>query len=116
MHRFAILLGITLATAIPAGADASITYDKVQEGDKELEIVRLTVTPAPEPVPALRHRLVARDVDLVTGNSVPFYYRAQLELSGTMKKIRERFNEEKELSLWYGTGEDATPVEKLPLD
>jgi hypothetical protein len=84
--------------------------------DHETEVVQLSVTPAPEPEPVLRHRLIARDVDLVTGNAVPFYYRAMLELAPTMKQLREKFDEEKELSLWYGTGEEATPIDRLPIE
>jgi hypothetical protein len=107
---------IMIAACFALSARADVTYEKAKDGDNDFEIVRMTVTPAAEPVPALRHRLLARDIDLKTGNAVPYYYRTQLELRSTMKKIREKFDDDKELSLWYGTGDEATPIAKLPLE
>ena len=115
MKRLVLLASIA-ALAIAPCARAGVTYQTLKVDDRETEVVQLSVTPAPEPEPVLRHRLIARDVDLVTGNAVPFYYRAMLELAPTMKRLREKFDEEKELSLWYGTGEEATPIDKLPLE
>jgi hypothetical protein len=97
-------------------ASAEVTYQSVKEGDNDIEVVRLTVTPAAEPMPAFAHRLMKREVDLKTGNSVPYYYRAQAEMRGTMKQIREKFNEDTELGLWYSTGDESTPIAKLPLE
>ena len=67
-------------------------------------------------MPALRHRLLPRDVDLKTGNAVPYYYRAMLNLPGTLKEIRDKFDDEKELGQWNAPGPDETPIAKLPLD
>lgn len=117
MKRFIILsCAFVTATCCAYVARADVTYEKSQEGDQQLEIVRLSVTPAPEPVPALRHRFVTRDVDLKSGNAVPYYYRAFMESRSTVKQMREKFDDEKQLGLWNTTGEDATPIAKLPLD
>lgn len=105
---------VVVCLALPTRAD--VTYQTTKNGEQDIEVVRLTVTPAAEPVPALKYRLIARDIDLKSGNAVPYYYRALSELQPTMKRLREKFDEETELSRWYGTGEDATPIANLPLD
>jgi hypothetical protein len=116
MKRTNVLYCFVLSMAVASGAHGEVTYSKIQQGNNEVEVVRMTVTPAAEPVPALRYRLIPHDVDLKSGNAAPFYYRAQLDLRQRMKVIREKFNEDKELSLWYGTGAGATPIRDLPLD
>jgi hypothetical protein len=113
MTKSKMLLCLAVAVCAASAARADVTY-LPKEG--EMEVIRLTVTPAREPVPALKYRLLARDIDLKPGNSAPYYYRAQLNLRTTMKNIRDKFDEEKVLVLWYGTDEDATPIAKLPVD
>jgi hypothetical protein len=76
----------------------------------------MSVTPAAEPVPALSHRLATPDIDLIAGNAAPYYYRALLDLPRLMKSIRDKFDEEEELSRWYATGTEAAPIAELPLD
>src|SRR5258707_15795301 len=105
-------LAIAACLVLPARADVS--YEKMKEGDNEIEVVRMTVTPAAEPVPALRHRLVARDIDLKSGNAAPYYHRAELSLRPAMTKLREKFDEDTQLSPLYGVGgDDALPIAKL---
>ena len=104
MTRYLTVSCLLIAACFALPARADVTYEKTKDGDNDIEVIRMTVTPAAEPVPALRHRLLARDIDLKSGNAVPYYYRAQSELRPTMKRIREKFDEETELSLWYGTG------------
>lgn len=106
---------LLVACCLVRPATADVAYESTRVGQDDVQVVRMTVTPAAEPVPALRHRLIARDIDLKAGNAAPFYYRAIAELSPTMKRVREKFDEEKELSNWYGLV-DATPIAKLPLD
>ncbi|HVT28559.1 MAG TPA: hypothetical protein VHE81_11150, partial [Lacipirellulaceae bacterium] len=116
MIRHSQLFCLALTLGITSTVRADVTYGKAKEGDTDIEVVRMTVTPAAEPVPALRYRLVPRDFDLKAGNRVIYYYRAELELDSTMKAIRAKFDEEKELGHWYGTGDEPTPISKLPLD
>jgi hypothetical protein len=94
-------------------ARADVTYSK---SDDDLTIVRMNVTPAAEPVPALKYRLLVRDIDLKSGNAASFYYRAFLQLPNGMKHLRQKFDEDEQLGKWYGTGVDATPIDELPLD
>ena len=89
---------------------------RTKEGNSDIDVIRMKVSPAAEPVPALRYRLLTREIDLKAGNAVPYYYRAMLDLPATMKQLREKFDEDKELGLWYDVGVEATPLSKLPLD
>jgi hypothetical protein len=117
MTRYLTVYCLTIAACLVLPALADVTYEKAKDGDNEIEIVRMTVTPAAEPVPALRHRLVAREIDLKSGNAVPYYYRAELDLRSVMKELRKEFDEDTQLSPWYGPVDvDATPIAKLPLE
>ncbi len=116
MRRYFLICLIAISGGGALSARADVTYEKAKEGDNYIEVVHMTVTPAAEPVPALKYRLVARDIDLRSGNAMPYYYRAFLESDQLIKNIRKKYDEEKELSLWYGTGDDATPIAKLPLE
>lgn len=116
MSRSTFLISAALAAFLAAPASADVSFEKKQQGDSDIEVVRMTVTPAAEPVPALRYRLVARDIDLKPGNAAPYYYRAIAELAPRMKRIREKFDEDTQLYGWCSTDEDAVPLTKLPLD
>src|SRR4029079_12300907 len=95
-------------------ADAEVSYSEAYGSNEG--VVHLTIMPAAAPVPTLRYRLVQRDLDLKPGNAAPYYYRAQLEFQLMMNSLREKFNEDSELSVWYVNGVDETPLDKLPLD
>lgn len=117
MSRSMFLICAALTALLASTASADVSYEKKQQqGDNDFEIARMTVTPAAEPAPALRYRLVARDIDLRSGNSVPYYHRAIADLQPDLEQLRKKFDEDSQLSKWYGTGEDATPIAKLPLD
>ncbi|MCC7473843.1 MAG: hypothetical protein IT425_00485, partial [Pirellulales bacterium] len=113
--RLLILSFLLIACSFAAAAKADVAFQTVREGSDEIQIVRMTVTPAAEPVPAFKHRLLARGIDLKPGNAAPYYYRAHGELRSTLKHIRDKFDEDTELSNWYGL-EDSTPIAKLPLE
>jgi hypothetical protein len=113
-HRAICALAALAAIAMSAKAD--VKYEKSKDGDNDIEIVRMTVTPAAEPVPVLRYQFLARAIDLQPGNAVPYYYRAMADLRGTLKRVREKYNDDTQLSLWYRTGDDATPIAELPLE
>lgn len=108
-----IVCVISLAPA--ARADVTFLEIDARTGDS-LEVIRMTVTPAAEPVPALKYRLIARDIDLKPGNAAPYYYRTLLELPSLMRRVREKFNEDEKLGLWYATGTGATPIADLPIE
>ena len=86
-----LLHGLALAektVSSPADTDAPTT-------------IRLSVTPADEPKPALKHRLLPEPVELERGNAATFYYRAMVndgpDLFGGHKSM-EKFSEWTELS------------------
>ena len=110
MKRYCSVYCLALALTFAEAACAEVTYSKGKDG--ELDVVRMTVTPAAEPVPALRYRLMPRDIDLQPGNAAPYYYRAMIDLSSTISSLRKKYGEEFED--WYET--DIIPLSKLPLD
>lgn len=105
----AVILGAALASQV--SADVTITEN---EGEYKLSIVQMTVTPAAAPVPALRHRLVARDLDVKPGNAAPFYYRAFMEVPRTHDALKKEFGED--WHQWYRTGATAESIANIPLD
>ena len=64
------------------GPKGPVNPEKKQDPDRRNrnapKLFRLTVDPAPELVPALKHTLLPRFLDLKAGNAVPYYYRALL--------------------------------------
>ena len=105
-----------VATLLTSAALADVTYERTKVGDNDIDVIRMTVTPAAEPVPALRYRLLTREIDLKAGNAVPYYYRAMLDLPSMMKQLRQKFDEDTELGKWETPDNDSTPISKLPLD
>ena len=77
-------------------------------------IYRMTVTPAAEPDPVLKHRLTLRESDLKPGTAATHYLRSYAEswLSGTWKRLEEEHGSD-ELHSWYG---DEIPLAELPLE
>ena len=62
--------------------------------DKSVEIKKLSLTPAAEPVPALSYKLLPHYIDQKTGNAALFYYSAAgLLPDGDSKDIHEKIND-----------------------
>jgi hypothetical protein len=114
MQFHPIVFSLALATVLALHARADVTYEPAREGDHRLDVIRMTVTPAAEPAPSLRYRLVSRDVDLKPGNAVPYYYRAMLNLSRNNESVRKKYSEE-EITGWQTPGSEGTPIGDLPL-
>jgi hypothetical protein len=112
MKRYLMFNCLAIAACLVLPARADVSYEKMKEGDNEIEVVRMTVTPAAEPVPALRYRLVARDFDLQPGNAAPYYYRAMIASSPTVSGLRKKYGEG--FDDWCTTTD--VPISKLPLD
>ncbi len=78
------------------------------------QIVKLTLSPAAEPVPALKHSLWPRHEERTPGNAAPYYYRAVLmTVEGrdrVHKHLQEKYGEE-----FYQEWLSARP-EDLPRD
>src|SRR4051794_5298683 len=106
MPRNYVHFCVAIAAALLSSVRADVTY--TEPTNAAFPTIQLNVTPAAEPVPALKYHLVPRDIELKPGNIVPYYYRALLDMQSTMKSIRTKFNEDTELSLWYGAGANVT--------
>ncbi len=106
-----------LAAITAAGAlRAEITYVAVP-GNLGERIIKMTVTPATEPKPAFKHRFVAEDIDLKSGNSAPYYYRAMLDLPDRMQDAKKIYDyTAADIDNWYAGSEDTVPLDKLPKD
>ncbi len=89
-----------------------VTSEEEAEGGT-VTVYRMTVTPAAEPVPALKHRLVLREHELKRGNAATHYFRSMAEntLRGKWKAVRTQHGEA--VDEWYGT---SVPLEELPLE
>lgn len=105
----ALLLGVLT----PLTARGELTVVKTDNDDGQLTTFQMSVTPAAEPVPALKHRLTLREIDLKQGNAAPYYYRAFMGGLQAEKAAVEKFGEE--YQTWYGQDArlDELPLEKI---
>ena len=107
---------VALLAAIVASPAWAELHTEVQSTDKgELTVFKMTVTPAAEPVPALKERLIAREIDTKEGNAAPFYYRAIMMLPDLSKALREAVGEDASelISDWITTDADKLPMDKV---
>jgi hypothetical protein len=103
---FVAALILSCLTRFAAG-DARTTT--VKENGEEIEVTRLEVTPADEPVPTFRYRLRHRPLDLVEGNAPQWYMRALPEETVSWRKWNELMDDES-FEPYYTSG---TPVSEL---
>ncbi|MCA9186888.1 MAG: hypothetical protein R3E01_27405 [Pirellulaceae bacterium] len=105
-----------LCVGVPA-ISAHAEVHKVVDDDAEggvLTVYRMSVTPAPVPVPALRHRLTVSPLDCQPGNAAAYYRRALVdsEPETLWGQLSQQFGEE--LDDWYSIS--STPLSDLPLN
>ena len=98
------LIGLALF-AIALGGPASSRGQLVATHGEDAHIYQMLVTPASEPVPRLRHRLVAADADLKPGNATTFWYRAMIDWARDYWRVCEIVAERSQ------TESDGEPVE-----
>lgn len=85
------------------GHDGSET----KQAPESVKIIRLHLTPAPEPTPALKYQLLPRDIDRLPGNAAMFYYRCWMDRNVMYRVLREKYGES------YETWRDI-PLAELP--
>lgn len=105
------LVGIVLLTCV-ASTHAELTVVEDAEGQQGLIVHRMTVTPAAEPVPALKYRFVVPLHERKPGNAATHYLRSFGEFSPNdrWRRITDKYGEQ--VYDWY---EYDTPVDELPM-
>ncbi|MEX0938438.1 MAG: hypothetical protein WDZ59_11310 [Pirellulales bacterium] len=104
---------LLLATIVLlAGGDPAFAFQDAASGaqstEPETEVISLTLTPAGEPVPALKYKLLPPGMNLTEGNAATFYYRAIL----AMPSNNDQSSQYPEmLQKWADI-----PIEQLPKD
>ena len=95
----------------PAHAQLAVVEERGEQYNRI--IYKMTVTPAPEPNPPLRHRLVLREIELKPGNAATHYLRAFPEsgFERLMNSMDDKYGEE--FHDWYRPTN--VPLGKLPL-
>ncbi|MCA9151413.1 MAG: hypothetical protein KDA92_19005 [Planctomycetales bacterium] len=103
---------VLIASATHVVAELRVT--ETRSPNQVVTVVQMTVTPAAEPVPALRERLVVRDIEMLPGNAATHYLRLYPEsvLDTRLSALVEKFGDE--LYEWYSPGSE--PLHTLPLD
>lgn len=72
----AVFTDQTLLAQQPAGYGDWKTEKDADDPDRNMEVMRLKVSPKAAAFPALRHRLIPELADRADGNSAPFYLKA----------------------------------------
>lgn len=109
-HAFGISICLLLIFTLPLTAKVTVTEDYNDEPGRTL--VRMTVMPAAEPVPALKYRFVVPMHERKPGNAATQYLRAYADdLLRTWRHWRKEYGEP--IDDWCGT---KVPVEDLPLE
>jgi hypothetical protein len=98
----ALLAGSSQALAFQEATSAS------QSTEPEVEVISLTLTPAAEPVPALKYKLLPPEMNLTEGNAATFYYRAILAMPSNDDQSSQY---PEKLQKWSDM-----PMEQLPKD
>src|SRR5262245_61423010 len=86
-NRIEYLRVLCALLAFATTARAEVTYTEADN----LTNVRMSVTPAAEPLPAFKYRLMKRDLDLKPGNAAPYYYRALLLQVNYFNRLKEQY-------------------------
>jgi hypothetical protein len=125
-----LLRVITLTVPLLTGAllarpgEAELTVVTDADGQQGLTVYKMTVTPAPEPVPALVHNFIPRADTLRDGNAALFYVRSFANgiLSSAWKDVENEHGEEdvngtSGSGAWYSIERplDAATLEKARL-
>ena len=97
MSRFLLSLLVVLAWNCTSPVNAELTIIEDYEGQQGLAVHRLTITPAAEPVPALKHRFVVPLHKRKPGNAATHYLRSLGESSGPgirWSRLKDQYGEQ----------------------
>lgn len=108
--RSSVAVFVMVACTVARG-ELTTVEEPTDEG--VVNVYQMTVTPAPEPEPALKHRLVLRETEYKPGNAATHYLRALAENGfGVAKVNEEEFGSEQ----YYSWQSLDTPLAELPMD
>ena len=100
MTRILVCIAVVATALFPCTGRSQVTLGPAgpvspkQEGTQrpnEPKVFKLTVDPAGEPMPALKHSLVPSYMDQTPGNAVPYYYRAVLAFQNDTRDYPQDF-------------------------
>jgi hypothetical protein len=103
-----------------ADVQAELTVVENADNQQGLTVFKMTVTPAAEPTPALKYRLMPKVLEMRPGNAAMYYTRAFAEhgVAGRWKDILKAHGEEEVnggggKAAWYSP---ARPFTTMPMD
>ncbi len=105
-----LLLG-SLGLVPAAAADVTLELENNDRGT--VMVYKMSVTPAAEPVPAMKYRLSVEPHTKIPGNAITHYLRSYGEngITGPWKNATDKFG--MEVHDWY---DSKIPIKDLPLD
>lgn len=109
--RALVLCGTAFILPLICSAAPAVAQVAIEEDDETaITTYRMTVSPAAEPDPAFRYRLLKHENDRRDGNAAPFYYRAQIGLDAILRRLHDEFGDA--YDDWIRI--DRTPIAELP--
>jgi hypothetical protein len=118
--QFALALTVCCAAAARVNAELAIMEDA--DGQQGLTVYRLTVTPAGEPDPAFKYRLIPSPFEMRPGNAALYYLRGFTPngVSGGWKELLKTYGEDEVEGNAQHSGwilpSSKRPLAELPLD
>lgn len=106
MARVALTLGIVMA----ARESASAQDQPAPPRPRQAGVVELEISPASEPVPALKYRLLPPQRERLPGNAALYYHRALLTLHDSLPSAKPAQELQSRIQDWL-----STPLDKLPI-
>jgi len=78
IHEILFALAVTLLGSTNASAQLKALWAPGDPQPEQIEVIKLTVSPAAEPKPALKYRFLVPPVDQIHGNAATLYYKAMI--------------------------------------
>ena len=98
-----------------SAAFAQVTVTEIEEGDDQIEIIEMTVSPTVQPSPIFKHRLTWLPHETTAGNAATVYLSSFSEnfLNRTSRQAKEAVGEDFEEWAYNETPRESIPLDKL---
>jgi hypothetical protein len=116
---FAASLGIALASCSAALAvNAPTKKESPSKANPQIEVINVTIHPAPAPRPALRYHLLPTFAERTSGDAAPLYAKALVVHMEGWQRVCDQSLHDKQLSSDFDTIEKwmEMPLDQLPRD